>query len=450
VNKFIALVIFILGACVSRTQVQSDYSASKNANASDQKRTLVFFLMDGFSAPLARSLLSQGALPNIQNFLLGEEDNFTLGRAQFPTLTYPNISSILTSKKVGEHAVVGNQVWVEDEVENLESPLHVATLNKLLGTQSIFKSMTAQKRNSVSIAPVFGDGATANFGLDLDLGLYFQDGEYDYVDTKLLDTLQILLSKTKADQWPEFVFVHLVGIDSYSHSFGSNSAQVLRHAKMIDTRLGPIFELIKKVSTQNHLVQVLMTSDHGMTEVKKIAHIETLIPKDAKLINEGRFASFNFGKNANDSERESTLKKLAAQKSVEIVASFKDDQITILDKVRKYTIRYQDADCGHDGNYALSVESSPYVCPSGIDGLTEKFFYPYFATNLANYFRAPNHPEVLLLASSAYSFAYPEYVANHGGMTPDELFVPIFYWNIRINSSEPVLPTYRLLEEFRR
>jgi hypothetical protein len=115
---------------------------------------------------------------------------------------------------------------------------------------------------------------------------------------------------------------------------------------------------------------------------------------------------------------------------------------------RDYELRYSPRDCGREGSYGLSLDGRAFVCPSALDRITERFFYPYFATNIAAYFRSRQAPDLLVLAAESTSFG--DYLhAHHGGLTPDEIFVPLLTWNIKLRSPDPYPQTFRLLQGLR-
>ena len=66
--------------------------------------------MDGLAVHTLQTGLRENQTPNLRRFFLGGGNRFAVGQAAFPTLTYPNITSILTTKPIGEQPILGNQV----------------------------------------------------------------------------------------------------------------------------------------------------------------------------------------------------------------------------------------------------------------------------------------------------------------------------------------------------
>jgi hypothetical protein len=448
------LVFSVLSACVSRRQVVGDYDRNLSLSSPEQARrpqTLVFFLMDGLSVPLTQKLLAEERIPNIKSFFLPGRHEFFLARSTFPSLTHVNMSAILTSRNVDTQPVIGNKILREGKIINLESPFAQGKFSELIRPYSIFTDLTRQKRTSMSFAPYYGDGATARYGLDLKMGFAHRFGDYAYVDAELLQSFVFALEKIPVVEWPEFIFVHIIGIDGNEHRHGELSKEVVAYAEDIDRRLGEVFELLQQASHEGRQIGAVMTSDHGMSHLKDYVSIDEAVlslAPGATLINQGRLIGVHFSPAFSMRERDSFSSSAATLAGVEMVVQRKGEMLSMHTPNKVYTLRYQDADCGRDGNYALSLEGRPFRCPSQLNRVSEKFYYPYFATNLAAYFRAKDGPDAILLAREQTSFGANLH-AHHGGMTPGEILVPLLLWNLDYQSAEKHPQTYHLLETFR-
>jgi hypothetical protein len=450
------LFFLLLGGCVSRRQVVGDYDKKKLklslGEGADRPQTLVFFLVDGFSVRLTQKLLSEERIPNIKNFFLPERHEFYLARSTFPSLTHVNMSAILTSRNVDTQPVIGNKILRDGKILNLESPFAQDKFSELVRPYSIFTELSRQKRASMSFAPYYGDGATARYGLDLKMGFAYRFGDYAYVDAELLQSFVFALEKIPVTEWPEFIFVHIMGIDGTEHRHGEVSKEVIDYAEDIDRRLADVFELLQKAVSEGRQIGAVMTSDHGMSNLKDYVSIDEAVSSlapGATLINQGRMMGVHFDPAFPAREKDLFASSAATLPGVEMVVHRKGDTLSMHTPSKVYTLRYQDKDCGRDGNYALSLEGRSFLCPSQLNRVSEKFYYPYFATNLAAYFRAKESPDAILLAREQTSFGANLH-AHHGGMTPGEILVPLLLWNLDYQSAEKHPQTHRLLETFRQ
>lgn len=452
------LMLLGLGACVSRQQVAEEYGQNIRLNYGDQygdqatrPQTLVFILMDGLSVPLLQKLFSEKRAPHIRQFFLGNSKTFQLARATFPSLTHVNISSIITSRNVDTQPIIGNKILRDGKIIDLESPFSQKTFAELLQPYSVFTELSQQGRTSMSFAPFYGDQATGRYGLDLKMGMAYRSGDYAYVDGEILQSTLYSLNHVPLDKWPELIFIHIIGIDAKEHHSGHLSPETIEYAQWIDTKLAPLFAILNEASKKGRHVGAVMTSDHGMSDLKNVVQVDEAVAKFAPgstAINQGRFLTLNFAAQSSPQERHQSLKAISKLTGVEMTIERQQDKLRILTPTRELQLRYRSADCGRDGDYEVSIESQSFLCPSKLNRVSRNFFYPYFATNVAAYFKAKDAPDALILAQEQTSFGDAIH-AHHGGLTPDEITVPLLVWNLKVKTTERLPPTFRLLEDFR-
>lgn len=454
--------LVLASGCTARWQVQADYEQNLGWRGSTtsltKKQTLVFFLVDGLSVPLLQRLINEDAVPHLRKFFLPTQNQFLVGQATFPSLTHVNISSILSSRDVDAHPIIGNRIFYKGLPLNFESPLHQDSFGEILRPYSIFTALSAQGRRSQSFAPYYGDQSTARYATDARLGLAYKGGNYAYVDGELIESLAHSLENTPPEQWPEFIFVHLMGIDGHSHRFGTQAPQVLEHARFLDQRLAPVLARLQHASIQQgHSVGAILTSDHGMIDVHTVHDIEIPLERlapGARRLNQGRLITWDFASGTSASLRAHALAQAARLPGVEVVV-----EKTVEGHLRLYTrqkvhfLRAQSRSCGDTIHRAWSLDEGPALCPLDFDSQYPQFFYPYFATRLITYFRSPQSPDALVLARPGQHFGSGHAGGprgSHGGLTPDEMRVPVLTWNVEIRSPERPLRTYKLLETLRR
>ncbi|MEO5667446.1 MAG: hypothetical protein ABIR96_05260, partial [Bdellovibrionota bacterium] len=236
------------------------------------------------------------------------------------------------------------------------------------------------------------------------------------------------------------------------HHYGRLAQETQDYAVMIDGLLGPILEVLQDAATHGRQIGAVMTSDHGMSDLRYLAKIDKALydlAPGALLINQGRLMGINFAPAFSDRQRADALNAATRLGGVGLTVGKTRDGLTIYTQTTTHTIRYATSDCGRDGAYALSINNGTFYCPSELNKISEQFFYPYFATNIAAYFRAKDAPDALVLASEETSFG-DNLHAHHGGLTPDEIRVPLLFWNLEFKSAERLPQTFRLLEGFRQ
>ena len=101
---------------------------------------VVFILVDGLAVETLERSLAGGKVPALKEFFLGKGGRVHAGRAIFPSTTYPNISSILTSRPVDGHPIIGNQMRLRGEMVNFERPSFRKELNEEIEPKTIFST----------------------------------------------------------------------------------------------------------------------------------------------------------------------------------------------------------------------------------------------------------------------------------------------------------------------
>lgn len=458
------LATFSLNGCATRSRVYSDYQeATREGPRSPHtaSRTVLVFLVDGLSVRNLKQAFESRKGEHIRDFFLGEKNSFYLGRAVFPTLTYPNISSILTCRNIDEQPIIGNEEILAGRQYNFTSPFDTGELNGLLRPYSVFSKLAGQNRSSVSLAAYFGDGATAHYPeFDLRAGAAYSRGDFAYVDDKLIDSLDRLLTRTDVDLWPEFIFVHIVGVDGLSHKYGPQSKLVSDYINRIDGRLTKIFDLLREAEANGKNVVSILTADHGFVSTPKFLELEPALKKlnqELKVLNQDRLFSLYFPKTWSTEKRRAALASIQRIYGVGATVFHSNNQLEISVDGRSHFIRYRSGNCqnnyqnndqnNYQESYQISFDGGRFYCNNELeagDSRAASFYYPYFASAVASYFHSPYHPDAIVLATQGVTFARGN-LGDHGGPTPDETLVPVLIRNAQLNSTTPTMPTYKLL-----
>ncbi|MGZ3723761.1 MAG: alkaline phosphatase family protein, partial [Bdellovibrionales bacterium] len=339
VRRILISLILSLGmvACASKHEVAEDYRNAIGAGSPPSKtgRTVILFLVDGLSVPTLSQELAGGHLPNLQKFFLAGKNQFFKARTIFPSLTFPAITSLLTESPVDKNGIYGNVIFKDGKKTNFDVINGYPALNSMIQGQNIFSRLGAKGLRTVSFDYAFKSGTTAHTELnDLKAGLAVAGEDYAYVDLKTLDSLQVLLRKTAPQSWPDFIFVHLIGVDLTSHDAGPKSEQVAAYLEQLDSKLGATFAILNKTET-SHKREVLsiLTADHGfdLPVTKSIALEEALGKMDGeiRILNEGRYLGLYFPANWTPTKRSALLANLARMPDVDITALATDTKIEI-------------------------------------------------------------------------------------------------------------------------
>ncbi len=460
VRTFTIIFMLFLTSCASTDHVSRSYSEFlEDHDHRTSKRTVVFFLIDGFSLRLATRELNNGRLPQIKKYFVNGKKGFNVARTTFPSLTYPAITSLLTRSPIDQNEIFGNIILSDNKIYNFESPTNYSQLNKIIQGKNIFSYLQAQGLKAVSLDFAFHSDASAHMQKkDADAALAILGKDYSYLDTKLIRSLEILLSDTAYSQWPDFIFIHLVGLDFISHESGPDSLNAAKYLRHLDAELESVFTILNQAEkSKKRDVIAMMSSDHGFDQkVSRNVNISKAfehIAPDVEVINEGRFAGLYFPSYWDPERRSSFLQSLVANQNIDIVAEKINNSISIKSHQLETQILYGSGTC-HDSAYTIAIVPGPkqilraqspiWMCPDQLEPQLNNLYYPYFLSHLSHYFQSPGHPDAVVISKSGVAFESVG-AGQHGGPTTQEVFVPLFLHNLTLAPSAPTPALWQLL-----
>ena len=404
----------ILVNCATKYDVVDDYQGQlvRENSRSLSKETTVFFLIDGLQLGILESELRAGRIPNIQNYFLSDGRKIHQAHTTFPSLTYPAIASLLTETSVSNHGILGNQILRDGRAYNFENVKDHDELNRLLDGRLVFTRLKSKGFKTVSLDFAFRSGALAHTNAkDLKAGVSILAVDYNYIDTKTIESLLSLLKTTPHEQWPEFIFVHLIGLDFVTHDHGPQSPRVYDQLYSLDRKLGPVLNELTQIElTQKRKILGLLTSDHGFdTETRKVIDLEKRLRAthpELKILNEGRVMSLFFPDSWSWQKRRDLLNGISLNQGIAAVA---------------------------------------YPTKAAVNVLAEKTILPpHFTDNLADYFKSPFAPGAVIVAESGSSF-HSLYKGLHGGPTESETIVPLLLKGVKLKDQKSIPAMWELL-----
>jgi|GEM_PF-3581061 len=442
--KNLILVSFLL-----LTSCATGLRESATAPTRPNGRTVVLFLVDGLGTKALQNALKANRLPNLRRFFLRDSNSFPVGRASFPTQTYPNLSSVLTARPIGEQPVLGNHMLLPNgKVANYEDAKSHEALRVLIDSQSVIARLESEGRETASFSYVLGMNASSHMRVGITEGLDYQRHDYMSLDDRLLTSLAELLTERRDPRfWPEFVYMHLIGVDAVSHRFGPYSREALDYLTWLDGRFGPVLSALAKGEKRKQVISML-TADHGFVETKRYVSLKKkLVKADLELVitNEGRFLGLYLPKNHEPEELGKAIEIALRNKGVELTAWRRGNVLEIATAKSKFRLAFGPAACGEPYSLALLPESNlapaSFSCANSFD--EGKGLYPFLVTQLARYLTAPGHPDAIVIARPEVSFSKGA-KANHGGPTADETLVPLLTRGATLQGEGPV-PTSGIL-----
>lgn len=344
----------------------------------------------------------------------------------------------------------------------------MSRFGEMLDPHSIFHQFKAQNRPTASISfSMRTKAATAGMPHDLVSGLAYANENFIYVDEKLTESLLNLLQNTEMKKWPEFIFLHIAGVDGVVHKKGPHSYEVDKILNRVDALLKPLFDLMSKAERDGKPITMLLTSDHGYVNVSHLDLIhEELIQAygDIHFLNEGRMGSVFLPNSMSQEEKMKLRAQFLKKKSVESIVERVDNTVTFHMKNSIIRVEFQpmdtaDLSCGKFSYRLRLVDivdatKNQFMCPEEwdrnlfhYDSMKDPFYKaPFFFTAISDIFFTPNAPTWVILPKPNTSFKNDGLIGQHGGSTPEEMITPLLLRNLKLKNKNEIVPIYNLLD----
>ena len=240
---------------------------------------------------------SRGITPNFDYIEKNGVKALSL-KPSFPSITFPNHITIVTGMYPQNHGVIANTMYdpVTDKLYQLRDTAEVRNPYWYKGE---FIWETA-RRQGVITASYFWPGSEMN--LDYRRSTYYEKYEHerDYVE-RINGVINWL--KLPYNERPKFITLYYDLTDSEGHHYGPNSPQVNAAISKLDSLIGILFNKLDEIKLRDS-VNIIIVSDHGMTEIsqERYINIETIADNpNCKFVTRGAIMNI-FIKNKNEIE----------------------------------------------------------------------------------------------------------------------------------------------------
>jgi len=205
-------------------------------------------------------------------------------RPTFPSSTFPNHYSIITGMYTENHGLISNGIW--DPFTGERFSMGTKESKWFLG-EAFWETA---KRNGIKTASFFWPGSEMD--LDYRRPDYFQPYSDDKDYLERVDTVAYWLQLPPAER-PHFITLYFHDTDKYGHRYGPNSPEVNVSIARLDSLIGELYMRLDNMGMIDS-VNVIVTSDHGMTEVSndRVINIAGILSEhDCKLWGGGTMMS---------------------------------------------------------------------------------------------------------------------------------------------------------------
>ncbi|OFZ22732.1 MAG: hypothetical protein A2X94_03535 [Bdellovibrionales bacterium GWB1_55_8] len=459
----LAIVLFSTG-CASRYQVMSDYRDLIRDNHPDRvnRSTTVLFLVDGLSHAVLSREITRNPRGNLATyFQTAPAGTIPSAFTLFPSETYPGITTLLTGLPVDEHGVSGNRMLIDGRQVDFERPQPAKELEAQLWDKTVFARLAKENRVGVSLSYNFTTQASAALGPDIRAGIAYARERYDRVDERTLRSLEILLNRAGTHHWPDFVFVHLVGLDAVSHNLGPDSSEASRYLRWLDGALAPTFMRLQLAESEGHSVRTILTADHGFEPITTSIDLRTAARFYLRKFDDyftpvvaPRYAALHLKTPLASVALRSVLRPLSKLPLFDGIAIRDGDGIRYESRKVRLEIAIRSGSCA-SSNYEIyafdllnaKAITGNFVCPETLEYDNRGKMERIIASQLAAYFHAKGAPEAVIFAAAGVSFV-KDGAGQHGGLSVREMEVPLLIRNARyVTHRGSALPLRRVLSD---
>lgn len=179
------------------------------------------------------------------------------------SLTFPSHYSLATGRYVDHHGLVGNTFYDPDLDDNYVYTSNTKNLEPKWFTMNNNEPiwLTVQ-RNGGKSGVMYWPGSDSRMNGEMEYvnyGLYSGVPDFRFRVDRVMDWI------TKPDV--NFVALYYPQPDSAGHSYGPNSAQVLDAIEEVNDGVAYLLQRIDETMVKAERPNVIVTSDHGMTNV---------------------------------------------------------------------------------------------------------------------------------------------------------------------------------------
>ncbi len=251
------LLILILGACSSSQKGMKQYQGlTENSEAAMKAPYVLLISIDGY-----RHDYTKKYAPRFLSQFAKEGASLRSLIPSFPTKTFPNHYSLVTGLYPGHHGIVANHFYAPDLKLEYKLSDRDAVTNASFYSGVPLWNLT-QEQGMMS-ATYFWPGSEAPIGEKYPS--YWEVYDHGAPHDRRIEKVMSWFNLPEKNR-PHFLTLYFSDVDSAGHRYGPDSAEVKEAIEAVDDSLQKLYAQIEKLSFP---VNVIIVSDHGMTEIKR-------------------------------------------------------------------------------------------------------------------------------------------------------------------------------------
>lgn len=288
----LTIIVGMLSGCSSNA-VESTAAEIKDFGNSQKA---VIIVLDGFSSQYLDYL---GKNSNL--YKIAQKGTYNLeAKTIFPSHTCGAHASIMTGCYPDKHGIIGNEYYDTKDyvsVKNIQPErIQVETLFQIAKKNGKTTAFVSGKDNMLKLLNVGCDIGISNKNYPeyVEAPPQLNDSEnneeYYKYNQKTAEWVFEALKKVIKDKTPDVVLVNIQSVDYIGHRFGPQSNELKSAVKLIDNCIGDLYSFMNKQKLLSG-TSVVITADHGMSQVSKAIPLNVLIKnnfKNAAAVVDGR------------------------------------------------------------------------------------------------------------------------------------------------------------------
>ncbi len=274
----ICLSMLLLSGCANAQTVRSTVQSSSPTATEIREPATILISIDGFRP----DYLDRGVTPNLK--ALAKSGAYGPMRPAFPTKTFPNHWTLVTGKRPDNHGIVGNTMV---DSERPDEVFRMSTKDPFWWDQADPIWITAEEQG-VRSATMFWPGSEVEFDgkRPNDWWPFSQELSNDRRISAVIDWM-----RRPAGIRPKLITLYFDTVDMAGHRAGPANGDKLNEAiREVDDRIG---DLMRELTALAQPANIIITSDHGMTEtsVERIIYLDKILPRDKyRVVEDGSYA----------------------------------------------------------------------------------------------------------------------------------------------------------------
>ncbi|MFH0980661.1 MAG: alkaline phosphatase family protein, partial [Planctomycetota bacterium] len=226
------------------------------------RAAVLLITADGLAEPVMDDMLRAGELPHMAGLI---EHGVRVRRAScsLPSLTYPNLTTILTGCHPSRHGIMGNQwfdrysLWYRDyktiaTYRDADADIMMPTVYELLGDEFTVSIQCAIRRG---VGRTIDNWATS--------GIRWFFGGYKATDQLMPWRFDIIAEEARRrGRWPVLIHAYFPGVDEIGHRYGCDSRSYRDALRNLDRQIGLMGEAVARAGMADHTCTILV-ADHN-------------------------------------------------------------------------------------------------------------------------------------------------------------------------------------------